>query len=201
MGYGHEGRPSGASKKWHPPHTIAPYHQNYSKTNYGFYSGKGDVPTQLAGIGAEIHMVNTDIRERQHQKNSLLGLMRSYGSYIVAPAGAKGKFFSFGGRKSRHATLGDYRSAESQIDPITQHITKLQSRKVELQAREQVLIKQYQAEQAAIAARKRAAEIAAAKIEARKKLFKGGHPAGYTTRSPKPRTRAGTTKRYMSRRR
>lgn len=70
-----------------------------------------------------------------------------------------------------------------------------------LKVKEQGLVDKWNAQQLQLTEQKIKSELAADK-RARKKAFaQGGHPEGYTTRSPPRRVQAGTTKRYAPKRR
>ena len=85
-----------------------------------------------------------------------------------------------------------YNSGE-QIGGLTERVEGLK-------VKEQGLVDTWNAEQLQLTDQKIQSELSADKRRAKKAYAQGGHPEGYTMRSPPKRASAGTTKRYAPRR-
>jgi SMC interacting uncharacterized protein involved in chromosome segregation len=84
-----------------------------------------EINNEIDKLRDEEKVLQEDRGHRLSQKNAWKSIERAYGTQYLTQLG-KGKYFDFGGRKSRSATRGDVRDAQYYLnDVIPQELEKI----------------------------------------------------------------------------
>tara|TARA_B100000929_G_scaffold27957_1_gene20622 strand:- start:2049 stop:2570 length:522 start_codon:yes stop_codon:yes gene_type:complete len=153
-------------------------------------------------IAKEIAAIKLDISHRDKQHQAWSSVRRSYATnYQVSIFPTSGKYYDFGGRRSKHASGQDAKNAEYYLTKvIPQEMAKLNARKAVLQQEQRTAIKAEELRNIARIQAEMRAEEKRMKAEAKKKR-QMAHPEGSTTRSPRPRHPSGANPKYAPKRR
>ena len=151
----------------------------------------------------EIAAIKLDLGHRDKQYQAWSSVRRSYATnYQVSIFPTSGKYYDFGGRRSKHASGQDAKNAEYYLTKvIPQEMAKLNARKAVLQQEQMDAIKAEELHQIARIQAEFVAEKKRIKQEAKRAKSKGGHPELDTTKPRARRLPSGAGKRFAPARR